>query len=152
LAGGGAAGVAPEARGRLDGLQLSHEPPHVFRAVVEGLACELGRHLDFLKDAGLPVARLVMCGSAATGRTTPQIVADVTGVPVSCPQGGWGSLRGAAILARSLVEPVESLAELAAGMTPMVQVIDPGPDGPFYRDLLSNYRQSLPLAAGPLCA
>ena len=55
--------------GRLAGITLAHSRNHLVRAVVEGLACELLRHIRLLTDAGLPVSRLVMCGSAAAGRT-----------------------------------------------------------------------------------
>jgi len=40
-AGGRGRGVAPTTKGYLSGLQLSHKPAHVARAVVEGLAFEL---------------------------------------------------------------------------------------------------------------
>ncbi|MFH1919911.1 MAG: FGGY family carbohydrate kinase, partial [Planctomycetota bacterium] len=64
----GTAGPFGETGGRLTGIMLAHSANHLMRAVVEGLACELARHLNFLTDAGLPVERLVMCGGAATSR------------------------------------------------------------------------------------
>jgi sugar (pentulose or hexulose) kinase len=45
--------VASNMKGSLTGLQLSQKPAHVARAVVEGLAFELKRHLLFLKRGGV---------------------------------------------------------------------------------------------------
>ena len=74
------------------------------RAVVEGLACELARHLGLLTEAGCPVLRLVMCGAAAASRITPQIVADVTGRPVACVEQSAISAFGPPVIARAMVE------------------------------------------------
>jgi len=41
-------------RGRIDGITLAHRPSHLLRAVVEGLACELARHLTLLANAVFP--------------------------------------------------------------------------------------------------
>jgi len=125
--------------GRLTGLTLAHTPDHLIRAVVEGLACELARHLNILTDAGLPVRRLVMCGAAATSRTTPQIVADVTGRPVACVTEPAVSALGAATIARALVEPMISLADLARSLAPTTRTVEPGANEPLYRELLQAY-------------
>ena len=92
-------------KGRLSGITLAHEQPHVVRAVVEGLACELFRHVRQLADAGIRIERLSICGSAASGENTPQIIADVTRLPVRCVETPDISALGAAMLARSLAEP-----------------------------------------------
>lgn len=104
--------------GALTGLRLSHEPRHLLRAGVEGLAMELRRFLDLYEAAGVRVKRLAMTGGAAASRATPGIVADATGVPVEvCPEAEASAL-GAAILARALAEPDADLAELAKKMAP----------------------------------
>ncbi|MBI4325882.1 MAG: FGGY-family carbohydrate kinase [Chloroflexi bacterium] len=140
----GASGLAPGVKGRLAGLQLSQTSAHVLRAVIEGLACELNRHLSFLRDAHISVARLIMSGGAAAGQVTPQIIADVTGLPLVCMGGNEGSLLGAAILARGLIEPGKSLVQLAADMAPTGRPMRPGPNTGFYREHYERYRQSLP--------
>ncbi|MEK7684540.1 MAG: FGGY-family carbohydrate kinase [Verrucomicrobiota bacterium] len=140
----GASGLVPGVKGRLAGLQLSQTSAHVLRAVVEGLACEFNRHLSFLHDAQIPVARLIMSGGAAASQATPQIIADVTGLPLVCMSGSEGSLLGAAILARGLIESGKSLAQLAAGMAPTGRPISPGQNTGFYREHYERYRQSLP--------
>jgi xylulokinase len=141
----GASGLPPGTTGRWAGLQLSHRPAHLLRAVVEGLASELNRHLDFLRTSGGPLERLVMSGgAAAAGRVAPQIVADVTGLPVGCGNSGEASLLGAVIIARGLLEPEASLLDLVGQMVPPPGVVEPGPDALFYREQYQRYSRSLP--------
>jgi sugar (pentulose or hexulose) kinase len=145
LAPGGGAGLGPGTAGRLSGLRLSHGPPHILRAVVEGLALELVRYLRWLSDAGVRVERLVMCGGATASRMTPQIVADAARVPVACCKEADTSALGAAILARALVERGRGLAALSRETAPAVRTCEPGPNSPLYRDMLEEYVASLPL-------
>ncbi len=147
LASAPVAGLAPGTKGRLTGLQLSHRPAHVVRATVEGLAFELNRHLLLERSGGIPVDRLVMAGSAAASRVTSQIMADVTGLPLTCYSEGAGSSLGAAILARGLLEPGRSLAELARNMGKPAAQVRPGPDVGLYSSRFEEYLRELPLAA-----
>jgi xylulokinase len=141
----GAAGLAAGTRGHFAGLQLSHRGSHFIRAVVEGLAYELNRHLDLMRDAGQQVAQLVMGGGAAASRVTPQLVADVTGLPLRTFARSEASLLGAAILARGLLEPGTSLSELSGAMLPDARQVEPGDHAQFYGDQYHRYRESLPL-------
>lgn len=143
----GATGVAPGTKGCLAGLQLSHGPAHVLRSVVEGLAFELNRHLEFLRHAHLPARRLLMTGGAATSTVTPQIIAAVTGLPVACHTGLPSSLRGALVLARGLLPSQPSLRDLAGTMALSGTTIQPGGDADLYQRRYREYLHSLPLAA-----
>ena len=145
LVSAGVSGLGPETKGRLSGLQLSHGPADVLRAVVEGLAFELNRYLDFLRKSGWPVERLVLGGGAASSRATTQILADVTGLPLACLPTGEASLLGAAMLARGLLEPTVSLAALSEQMLPPARRVEPGPNSTFYRHRFQHYANSLPL-------
>ncbi|NOX54826.1 MAG: hypothetical protein GXP27_10390 [Planctomycetes bacterium] len=64
LSPGGPQGTS-ESGGRLSGITLRHTSRHLLRAVLEGLGCELTRHLGFFTQAGFSVQRLVMTGSPA---------------------------------------------------------------------------------------
>jgi xylulokinase len=143
----GASGVAPGTKGCLDGLQLAHTAAHLLRSVVEGLAFELNRHLEFLRGAGISVQRLLMTGGAAASEVTPQVIADVTGVPVVCQTNAASSSQGAVILARSMIPGQASLRELAEAMAPAGRIIRPGSDAAFYHQQFKQYMRSLPLAA-----
>lgn len=125
--------------GRIDGIRLAHSPGHLLRSVVEGLACELARHLGFFTAAGLPVRRLVLCGGAAVSRVTPQIVAGVTRHPVACIGEPAISAFGAAGIARAMVEPDGDLAELARRLAPESRTVEPASDAAVYQELLERY-------------
>ena len=125
--------------GRMTGIRLSHGPQHVLRAVVEGLACELWRHLRVLTEGGIAVDRLAMSGAAAASSVTPAIVADVTGCPVACLQESSISALGAGVAARALVEPGAGLAELARELAPASRTVEPGENAELYAELLGRY-------------
>jgi len=90
---------------------------------------------------------LEMCGGAAAGRLTPQIIADTTGLPVACATESDTGALGAAMIARGLVEPKESLVSLSAAMAPPFRPVEPGPQADLYHDMLDEYLASLPLAS-----
>jgi sugar (pentulose or hexulose) kinase len=143
MARAGAEGVSPDTMGRLAGLQLSHNPSHVARAVVEGLALELKRHLLFLERGRIPVRRLVMGGATAASRVTTQIIADATGLPLVCFGEGSGSALGAAILARGLLETERSLANLSEEMLPQTRLVKPGTNKSLYSERFKAYLEEL---------
>ena len=145
----GASGLAPGTRGRFVDLQLGHTPAHLARAVVEGLACELARHLQFLERAGIPAQRLVLGGTVAASPTTTRIIADVTALPLGCSGPGGGSVLGAAILARALTEPGAALADLSRALQPPVRWVNPGPQADAYRAQLERYLATLPREIAP---
>jgi xylulokinase len=145
LAAPAVAGLTPNTTGRFLGLQLAHGPGHIVRAVLEGLAFELKRHIGMLRDAGLPIERLVLSGSAAASRVTPQMLAAVTELPLACAGSRASSPLGAAIVARGLCEPATSLAALALEMAPPASRVEPGAAVPLYRKQFEEYLRSLPL-------
>ncbi len=147
LAPGAGAGLKPGTAGRLAGLRLSHGRAHLLRAAVEGLAFELARYVRLLTGAGLPADRIVMCGGAAVSRVTPQIVADVTGLPVAASTEPDTSALGAAVIARGLAEEEADLAVLCEAMRPPVRNLEPDVDSDRYARLVEEYVDSLPIAS-----
>ncbi len=130
----------PLARGgRIDGFRLGHTSDHLLRAMVEGLACELARHLDMLAAGGFPVRRLLMSGPAAASRVTPQIIADVTGRDVAALDYGEMSGRGAALIARAMVEDPEGLGPLAGRLALPGRPAAPGRAAGVYTRLRERY-------------
>ncbi len=135
--GGALDGMSPG--GQFSGITLGHKASHLLRAVVEGLACELARHLEWLTTAGAPVNRLVLSGPAAVSSVSPQILADVTNRPVTCLNQPDMSAFGAATIARKLVEPQAELRDLASTLAPAQRTLAPGPDSQLYRDQFAQY-------------
>jgi L-xylulokinase len=127
-------------------LQLSHGSGHVVRAVLEGLAFELKRHIGFLREAGLPIERLVLGGSAAASRVTPPLLAAVTALPLACAGSRASSTLGAAIIARGLCEPASPLAKLAEEMAPAASYVEPeAAAASLYQAHYEEYLRSLPV-------
>ena len=80
-------------------LTLSHTRDEMARAVMEGTAFELRWAIDEIRTNGVAVEGLTMVGGAAESHIWPQIVADVTALPVVLPDERQAAARGAAILA-----------------------------------------------------
>jgi sugar (pentulose or hexulose) kinase len=139
LSGGPDLGGGVPIRGRLSGITLAHTRDHLLRAVIEGLACELLRHIRLLTAAGFPVNRLTLCGSAAAGRNTPQVIADVANLPVACIEACDVSAFGAAVIARKLVDSRADLASIARQWAPSGRTVQPSELAPAFRDLLRDY-------------
>ena len=128
--------------GRFTGIKLGHSASHLLRATVEGLACELARHLDWFTTAGSPVSRLIVSGPAAVSSVVPQILADVTDRPVTCLSQPEMSAFGAATIARGLVERDIALRDLASAVVPSERMVSPGAERGLYQDLYAEYVQA----------
>jgi len=139
----GSGGRSRLGRGALDGLKFCHGRAHLLRATVEGLCFELARQLGWLIASGCPVSRLIMCGGVTQTRATPQIVADVTGCRIACPGQAEVSAFGAAILARSMLEPDQPLEALFHSMAGPAREIEPGPAAPDYAQGLAQYVEAV---------
>ncbi len=139
LLGGSTPATGSLSGGRLSGLALGHTANHLLRGVVEGLACELTRHLGWFTGAGLPVKRLVMTGPAAASRVSPQILANVANMPVAGVHQSSVSAFGAATVARGLVEANSTLRELAAKLVPDCRTVSPDSDVETYQRKLQQY-------------
>jgi xylulokinase len=87
------------ARGLFAGLSLSHTRDHVFRAVLEGVACGVRHNMDTLAQLGAPAERVVAVGGGAQTDTWLQIVSDVTGLRQELPAITLGACYGDAFLA-----------------------------------------------------
>jgi xylulokinase len=81
------------------GLRLDHTRADMSRAIMEGAAFELHWALDRLAQAGMPVEQLWMVGGATSSPLWPNIVADVTGLPIYLTPYTHGPALGAGILA-----------------------------------------------------
>jgi xylulokinase len=68
------------ARGVIFGLTLAHGRGHIYRALLEGVAYGLEHHMELIRQAGVPVRRIVATGGGARSHLWTQIVSDVTGI------------------------------------------------------------------------
>ena len=108
---GGHDDPATTQRGGFVGLQMNHSRADMARAIMESAAFELRWALQPIQQAGLPVERLWMVGGAAQSPYWPQILADVTGIPIRLPAyDNWPAL-GTAVLAGVGICAFESIAD-----------------------------------------
>ncbi|AJP71989.1 FGGY family carbohydrate kinase [Sphingomonas hengshuiensis] len=100
LAGLGAPHWESDARGLLSGMSLGTEPAHVARAVLEGIALQIGDvAMAMDADLGAPLASLSVDGGAAGNDLLMQMLADAIGRPVLRPRQLELGARGVAWLA-----------------------------------------------------
>jgi xylulokinase len=124
------------------GLRLDHTRADMGRAILEAAAYELRWALDHLREAGLAIEQMWMIGGATQSPLWPQIVADVTGLPLHLSQFSHGPALGAAMLAgvalglSDLVETVQARSQVSA------RRIDPADSqAPIYERQFAAYRR-----------
>ncbi len=123
-------GAAPG--GMLAGLQLAHTRADMARAILEGCGFEVRWALDQLAGSGLPTSELWIAGGAAASPVWPQILADISGVPILVPEGAdggrpsppWAAL-GAAALAGWGAGLFPTLEAGVARLQPLVRRLEP---------------------------
>jgi xylulokinase len=98
LSGGGSPNFDPAARGAFLGLAMKHGSAHMLRAIVEGVTCDLGASLDLF--AGLARRRRILfSGGGSRIAFWPQLLADMSGLPVVNASASDASALGAALIA-----------------------------------------------------
>lgn len=86
----------PAARGVMNGLTLSHDLGHIWRAVLEAYAYAIRHHIETFQDIGHRTTRYLVSDGGAQSSVWMQIVADVLGEPLQRLTGHPGSCLGAA--------------------------------------------------------
>jgi xylulokinase len=105
------------------GLRLDHSRADMGRAILESAAYEVRHALEGIRAFGLPAEALWMVGGAARNPHWPQIIADVTNLPVSLTQYRHGPALGAMMLA---AKSLGCLDDFPRWVVP--QVVQPNPD------------------------
>jgi xylulokinase len=86
----------PNARATFDGLALSHDVGHVWRALLESYAYAIAHHVEVFNDIGYRTERFVVSDGGSHSKVWMQIVSDVLQHPVQQLDGHPGSCIGAA--------------------------------------------------------
>lgn len=87
--------------GAFTGLAMRHGPEHLYRAMLEAVACGLRWIVELLRDGGVPVRRFVATGGlphSSAGPLLMQILADVLGERIAVHPSRQGPALGSAIL------------------------------------------------------
>ncbi|MBT2304647.1 hypothetical protein J7E70_29950 [Variovorax paradoxus] len=88
-----------KASGVFVGLGLHHGRGHLYRAVLEGIACALRHNIETSRSQQALDDALVVVGGASRSELWMQIVADITGRPVRTIEEDVEASLGAAMLA-----------------------------------------------------
>lgn len=87
---------APQVRGVINGLTLTHDVGDLWRALLEGYAYAIAHHVAVLRDIGHEPQSFIASDGGSASRVWMQIVSDVLQAPVQRLAGHPGSALGAA--------------------------------------------------------
>ncbi|PTE09631.1 xylulokinase [Mesorhizobium helmanticense] len=131
------------ARGAIVGLSLDHEPKHLFRAVLEGIAFEQAIASEAMEaQAGGKPTVMIAAGGGTNSALLMRIMASVLERPLSISPVNEAAALGAAMLAASAIGWFASPESAAEAMTAApTRHVDPvGELVPFYRTRKEIYR------------
>jgi xylulokinase len=125
---GGHGEIYGTGRGGFVNVTLPHTRDDMARAVMESVAFELRWAIEEIGRAGVSVNTLTMVGGASRSPVWPQIVADVTCLPVALPAISQAASWGAAILGGVAAGVYPDPEAALAGLMPQSKgLIEPNP-------------------------
>lgn len=89
----------PKCRGAFIGLNTIHTPSHMLRAIMEGITCSLADCNDILRNLGISVREMRVCGGGSKNPVWRQMMADLYECDVVRLCQEEGPAYGVAILA-----------------------------------------------------
>ncbi len=133
----------PAPGGGFTGLCLAHTRNDMSRAILEGCAYEVRWALDELRAAGIAADELWLAGGATRSPVWPQILTDISGVPVVLAgEADWAALGGA-MLAAWGAGAFATLDEAIAKLQPQVEPLAPNPAvAELYTERLKAYQRA----------
>ena len=138
----------PLARGAFVGLTITHERPHLTRAVLEGVAFGLRDGLDQMTATGMPApAQIRAAGGGTASALWRQILADVLDAELATVSTTEGAAFGAALLAAVGADWHRTVEDAAAAFVLVSPAASPGPDAARYADAHAAYRALYPALA-----
>jgi xylulokinase len=136
----------PDARGVIDGMSLSHDIGHFWRALLEAYAYAIAHHLEVLADIGHRAERFIVSDGGSNSRVWMQIVADVLQKPLLRLAGHPGSCIGAAWTAAIGAGLTDDWAAISGFVRPADRIEpEPGNAGVYAQ----SYRRYRELYRGP---
>ncbi len=119
----------PEGKGAIIGFGAAHRKPHLYRALLEGLAYEMRAGRERVEArTGTPVTELTLCGGGSRSDLVMQIAADVFGMPARRARCDEASGLGAAILGAVGAGLHRDLDTAVAAMTGVGRAFEPIPE------------------------
>lgn len=118
----------PAAKGVFWGLGPRHSLPHLYRAMLEGVAFHYVAAFETLARVGGPPNRVTMVGGEVQNDFWNQMKADALGMPISVPKNRVGSAFGSALLAAVAGGAYGSLEEATRVAVRWERTFEPVPE------------------------
>lgn len=115
----------PDLTGAIWGMRLHHTRGHLFRAVMEGVACGTRNILRVAESAGAVIDEIIISGGVTKNPLWLQILADMTGRPITIAGSSNASCLGAAIAAAVGLGWYENLVTAAVEMSTHGRRVEP---------------------------
>lgn len=140
----------PRLSGAVWGFRLHHTRGHLYRAILEGVACGNRHVFAALAESGYTAHEVIVAGGITRNEVWLQILADVLGQPLRLCRTANTSVLGAAVAAAAGAGIYASVGEAARTMTALAETVEPRPEHrSVYDDLYGRYRQTQ-AGLGPL--
>jgi len=113
-------------RGAFIGLDVSHTPADLTRAVMQGVGFALADNLQALTSTGTTLTNALAIGGGTNSRTWVQMLATILNLPLQLPEkGDFGAALGAARLAQVGATGCDPASVMTK--PPVRETIDPDP-------------------------
>ncbi len=135
------------ASGIIVGWRGTHGRAHLYRAILEGIAFEQRLATSGVEEAlGIPIERFIAMGGGSKSHLWCQMVADITGKPVTRSASPEATCLGAAILAATAGGLYGDVHEAAAAMVRLGETYTPNEETQKVYDKLYEevYRRIFP--------
>jgi xylulokinase len=133
------------ARGAIYGLTPSTTRYQLYRAVLEGIACEFSIVVDLLRQVVGRFDSLVATGGGARSRLGLQLRAAMTGLRIEIPEVREAACLGAALLAGVATGVYRDVAEAVAQTVRPGATVEPDPAlAAAYAEQRARYREVYP--------
>ncbi|MFB2552450.1 xylulokinase [Ensifer soli] len=121
-------GAHRNARAQFFGIGAAHGLSHLHRAVLEGVAFAVKRHIDILdRISGAPVERVIASGGGAKTALWMKIKASVYGIPILVPSEPECGIVGCAAIAATATGRFARVEEAADAFVSYSEEILPDP-------------------------
>jgi len=125
-------------------IDTMHTIGYFIRAVFEGVAFANNRHLEDFSQAGIPIQKIIMIGGGAGSSVWPQIVADISHIPLTVPEQKEAACAGAAMLAGAGCGIFPSVEEASGHFTGNTNLIEPDEQNAvMYKALFEEFKNVL---------
>ena len=131
----------PRLSGALLGLTLIHSRTHIYRALMESVACGGRMIIDAFRSSGMAPREIYACGGGASSDLWMQMHADILDLPIVKTEVREAAALGSAMCAAVGAGLYPSLEESRKRMVRPAKAYRPNPDSrPVYEGVYETYK------------